>query len=80
VFSGGDGRSQSGSGELVLTLGAGVVFVGVEGYPGAIVDVTGCVDGITGGAKALLGGGGHLDTEAEARETTAAATAARKGP
>jgi hypothetical protein len=44
------------------------------------VDVAGCVDGITSSAKALLGGGGHLDTEAEARAVTAAATAARNGP
>jgi hypothetical protein len=51
--------------------------------PSVIVHFVGFIDGITGGAETLLGGGecgGHLDTEAEARETTAAATAARKGP
>ena len=50
--------------------------------PSVIVDVIGFVNGISSIAETLLGGGecgGHLDTEAEARETTAAATAAAKG-
>jgi hypothetical protein len=50
--------------------------------PSVILHLVGFIDGISSSAETLLGGGecgGHLDTEAEARETTAAATAAEKG-
>ena len=68
-FAGGDRTVECGSGDLGLT-------------PSVIVNAVGFVDGTSSSAETLLGGGecgGHADTEAEAREATAAATAAEKG-